>query len=121
MRFVPRFSRMLPPALWRPAVFLTALAQILLGVAPITEIRFGDDAGAHIEAAGTQLHHSHTDANCPACVGQHLLATAEPRGATLYTIARTRPHAARSATDLSGRVAGRASWSRAPPSPVLAG
>ncbi|MDP9176382.1 MAG: hypothetical protein M3O61_01755 [Gemmatimonadota bacterium] len=113
---MPRFSRMLPPALWRPAVFLAAFAQILLGVAPITEIRLGDDAGAHIEAAGTQLHHSHTDANCPACVGQHLLTTAEPRAATHYAIVRARPHAARSATDLSGRVAGRASWSRAPPS-----
>lgn len=107
---------MLPPALWRPAVFLAALAQILLGVAPITEIRSGDDAGAHVESAGTRLHHSHTDANCPACVGQHLLATAEPRTAAHYAISGAKPHAARSAIDLSGRIAGRASWSRAPPS-----
>jgi hypothetical protein len=112
---------MLPPALWRPAVFLAALAQVFLGVAPIAELRLGDDVRAHVEAAGTQLHHAHSEANCPASLAQHLLASAEPRAAARFAIARAIPHAARSATDLNGRVAGRASWSRAPPAPVLAG
>ena len=42
---------MLPPALWRPAVFLAALAQVFLGVAPIAEIQLGNDVRAHVEAA----------------------------------------------------------------------
>ncbi len=121
MTFVPRFSKMLPPALWRPAVLLAALAQVVLGVAPIAETARGVNAAAHVEAAGTQLHHAHDDANCPACVAQHLLASAEPRHADPLAIGRVTPNTARSATDLSGRIAYRAGWSRAPPSPFLAG
>ncbi len=116
MSFVPRFSKMLPPALWRPAVFLAALAQIILGVAPLAETALGVNTAAHVEAAGTQLHHAHNDANCPACVAQHVLASAEPRHADPFAIGRVTANAARSATDLSGRIADRATWSRAPPS-----
>ena len=116
MTFVPRFSKMLPRALWRPAVFLAALAQLVIGVAPIAETALGVNAAAHVEAAGTQLHHAHNDANCPACVAQHILAATEPRHSDPFAIKRVTANAARSATDLNGRVADRATWSRAPPS-----
>ena len=60
------------------AGILAGAAQMLLGSAALGEVRFGPDASAHIESAGTSLHHAHNDANCVACVSQHILVGAEP-------------------------------------------
>jgi hypothetical protein len=60
------------------AGILAAAAQVLLVSAVLGEARFGPDAQAHVESAGTSIHHAHDDANCVACVSQHLLAGAEP-------------------------------------------
>jgi hypothetical protein len=78
MRFVPHFSRLLPPFLWRPAVFLAALAQLAVGLAPLAELRDTSNASAHVEAQGIALHHAHNEATCIACAAQHLMAGAIP-------------------------------------------
>lgn len=78
MTFVPRFSRLLPPVLWRPAVFLAALAQIAVGLAPLADVREGSNAAAHVEANGITLHHAHDESTCIVSVAQHLLSGAVP-------------------------------------------
>jgi hypothetical protein len=78
MTFVPR-SRILPRALWRPALFFFAVSQFLLAFAPLLEGRQGPDARAHVEEAGTTLHHAHNDADCAACIARGLLASADPQ------------------------------------------
>ena len=75
MIFVPQ-SRILPRALWRPAIFFFAVAQFFLAFAPLMEGRFGADARAHVELAGTSTHHAHNDADCAACTARGLLASA---------------------------------------------
>jgi hypothetical protein len=77
MMFVPT-SRMLPRALWRPAILFFAVSQFVLAFAPLMEGRFGPDARAHVEQAGTNLHHAHNDADCAACTARGLMAAAEP-------------------------------------------
>lgn len=76
MMFVPT-SRMLPRALWRPAIFFFAVAQLVLAFAPLMEGRFGPDARAHVEEAGTNIHHAHNDADCAACTARALMASSE--------------------------------------------
>jgi hypothetical protein len=80
MTFVPH-SRILPRALWRPALFFFAVAQFLLAFAPLLEGRQGPDARAHVEEAGTTLHHAHNDSDCAACIARGLLASADPQSA----------------------------------------
>lgn len=77
MTFV-RTSKILPRALWRPAIFFFAVAQFVLAFAPLMEGRFGPDARAHAEEAGTNIHHAHSDAGCAACTARDLMAAAEP-------------------------------------------
>jgi hypothetical protein len=74
MTFVPH-SRILPRALWRPALFFFAVAQICLSFAPLFEPD-GPNARAHVEEAGTTLHHAHNEADCAACAARGLLANA---------------------------------------------
>ena len=69
MTFV-RTSKILPRALWRPAIFFFAVAQFVLAFAPLIEGRFGPDARAHVEQDGTNVHHAHNDADCAACTGR---------------------------------------------------
>src|SRR5215212_5569176 len=78
MTFVPH-SRILPRALWRPAMFFFVVAQIFLSFAPVLEGRQGPNARAHVEEAGTTLHHAHNDADCAACVARGLLSSADPQ------------------------------------------
>lgn len=80
MTFVPQ-SRVLPKVLWRPALFFFTVAQLLLAFAPLLEGRQGPDARAHVEEAGTTLHHAHNDADCAACIARGLLASADPEPA----------------------------------------
>jgi hypothetical protein len=77
MIFVPG-SRILPRTLWRPAIVFFTIAQIVLAFAPFLEGRFGPDARAHVEEAGTNAHHAHNDANCVACTARDLMAASEP-------------------------------------------
>lgn len=59
------------------AAAVAAAAQILIAAAPLAEAGSGPDSGAHVEVAGTNLHHAHDEATCAACVSQHLLAASE--------------------------------------------
>jgi len=121
MRFVPRFSRLLPPFLWRPAVFLAALAQLAVGLAPLAELRDSSNASAHLEAQGIALHHAHDEATCIACAAQHLMAGAIP-GARLEPVVI---HAANGVLAMSREIPASSlrptRRSRAPPETDLAG
>lgn len=77
MTFVPH-SRVLPRALWRPAIFFFAVAQIFLAFAPLIDGGQGPNASSHVEEAGTTLHHAHNDADCAACAARSLMASSEP-------------------------------------------
>jgi hypothetical protein len=57
-------------------MFLIAVAQLFLAIASFTEGRFGADARAHFESAGTSAHHAHNEADCAACAARGLLAMA---------------------------------------------
>jgi hypothetical protein len=45
----------------------------------LLEGRQGPDARAHVEEAGTTLHHAHNDSDCAACIARGLLASADPK------------------------------------------
>jgi len=62
---------------WRPALLLVFLAQLALAVTPLLEGRDGPDAKAHVEEAGTAIHHVHDEAYCSACTVRHLLASSD--------------------------------------------
>lgn len=66
------------------AAAVAAAAQILLAAAPLAEASFGPDSSAHVEVAGTDLHHGHDEATCAACVSQHLVAASEPVRSARY-------------------------------------
>ena len=117
MTFVPH-SRVLPRALWRPAMLFFALAQILLAFTPLLEAGLGPDARAHIEEAGTTLHHAHSDADCSACTARGLLASSDPARPELPAFSR------QSSEPIQSRVpSAQSAWalhrhSRAPPALV---
>jgi hypothetical protein len=71
-----RRPHVLPSALWLPAICFLIVAQLALGFASLTEGRFGADARAHVETAGTNVHHAHNTADCVACAARGLLAVA---------------------------------------------
>jgi hypothetical protein len=63
--------------LMQKAALLVAMAQILVGVGPLLEVDIRD-AYSHVETTGVQLHYSHDDAACAACVIRQMLGSAEP-------------------------------------------
>src|SRR4051812_3860968 len=68
-------SKLSKRASWRPALLLVFLAQLVLVFTPLLEGRGGPDARAHVEEAGTRIHHAHDEADCSACTVRHLLAS----------------------------------------------
>jgi len=64
-------------AIWKPAIWLVFIAQLVLVLTPLIEGRDGPDARAHVEQAGTRIHHAHDEAYCSACTVRHLLASSE--------------------------------------------
>jgi hypothetical protein len=97
------------------AGILAGAAQLMLGTAALGETRFGPDASAHVESAGTSLHHAHDEAKCVACVSQHILAGAEPSrpGDVLVIASIIRPRTI--VTSADSRVPRFFSKPRAPP------
>ena len=77
MIFVPR-SKLLPRSLWRPALLFFSLAQVMLALAPLAEARTAGLARAHVEEAGTSLHHAHNEADCVACAAREILSSSDP-------------------------------------------
>lgn len=65
-------------ALSRAAISLFAAAQLCLVLASFSEGRFGADARAHVEAAGTSVHHAHDEGGCAACTARALLSSFQP-------------------------------------------
>jgi len=84
-----RSFRVFPRALGRAAVYAVAIAQMVLGIAPIIDGRAGPDARAHIEASGTKLHHAHDETDCAACLARHLLAATEIERPQAVTVVRS--------------------------------
>ncbi|HLE56114.1 MAG TPA: hypothetical protein VJB15_03460 [Rhodothermia bacterium] len=76
------------------AAAVATAAQLFLSAAAFAEVRFGPDVQAHVEAAGTSLHHAHDEANCAACVSQHILSTAEPGRTARFAIVTSAAHPA---------------------------
>ena len=70
----------------RSAVFLYAVAQLCMGVAAVSEGRYGADARSHVEAAGTSTHHAHDEANCAACASRALLSFPGRAGSTIVEV-----------------------------------
>lgn len=66
-----------PKFLMRKAALLVAVAQMVVGVGPLLEVGVRD-ASSHVEATGVQLHYSHDDSTCAACVTRQILGGAEP-------------------------------------------
>ena len=114
MPFVPRSSTF-KSALWRPAMFFFAVAQIMLAFAPLAEARRGSDSAAHVEDAGISLHHAHNEAECTACIARVLLATSAPAGRetlAITVVKASNPGATSNALTSVGIASSR---SRAPP------
>lgn len=97
------------------AAALAGAAQLFLATAPLGEVRFGADERAHIEAAGTSLHHAHDEATCAACVSQHILSTAEPGRTARFAIVASAPHPQTAALLADSRAQWFFTRSRAPP------
>lgn len=57
--------------------FLAGLGQLVMVLSGTIESWRGPDTSAHVEAHGTQLHHAHDEATCPACIVQALHAKPE--------------------------------------------
>src|SRR5215217_575179 len=115
MTFVPH-SRILPRSLWRPAMFFFAVAQIFLSFAPVLEGRQGPNARAHVEEAGTTLHHAHNETDCAACIARGLLSASHPQSLAadaFFSNASASPRAASMSLSSAWSVLAR---SRAPPS-----
>lgn len=109
---------MLPRALWRPAIFFFAVAQFVLAFAPLLEGRFGPDARAHTEAAGTNIHHAHNDADCAACTARDLMAAAEPAAKGVIFASSTALSPVTLTNRAHGQSQSRTTQPRAPPAVV---
>ena len=97
------------------AAAFAAAAQLFLAAVPLGEARFDADEKAHVEAAGTSLHHAHNEATCAACVSQHILSTAEPGRIARFTLVTDAAHLTTTALRFDSRARWFFARSRAPP------
>jgi hypothetical protein len=68
---------------------LAALGQLAVSViAPLGEVRTGQSAPAHVEAAGTNQHFAHNEATCVACTASTLVSLPSVARAVVAAIAR---------------------------------
>ena len=61
---------------------LAGIGQLVMVLAGTIESWRGPDASSHVETRGTQLHHAHDEATCPACIVQSLHARPERSSAS---------------------------------------
>ena len=101
------------------AAALAAAAQVSLVGAPLAEGRLGPDAVAHIETAGTRLHHAHDEATCAACVSQHLLSSSEPTRSEGLVLAASSSPPGDAVRDAISRAQLLSTRSRAPPTAAV--
>lgn len=71
MRNSPRLATFRRRLLWFGAA-AAVVVQLGLTLAPIAEALVGQDAAAHVEAAGTSTHYAHNDATCATCQARTL-------------------------------------------------
>ena len=90
-----------------------AIAHVLLAFAPLAEVGVG--AAAHVEDAGTAIHHTHDEAGCSACVARVLLDSTELADRTTLFFASSAIGPDDVAVSAGGPRAPGANFSRAPP------
>ena len=105
-------------SIMRKAAVVLAATQVMLGGAPFAES--ASRATAHVEAAGVQLHHAHTEELCIACAALRIFDGASP--ATPAALVASEESAVTVATSetLDQRLIRGRTRSRAPPSAILA-
>ena len=101
------------------AATIAAAAQVSLVGAPLAEGRLGPDAVAHVETAGTRLHHAHDEATCAACVSQHLLSGSEPARSERLILVRSSSPPRDAVRDAISRAQIFFTRSRAPPTAAV--
>ena len=99
----------------KPGMLLVLLAQLVLVLTPLLEGRGGPDARAHVEEAGTQIHHAHDEAYCSACSVRHLLASSAVLPPSDILTVLTAHTSAAERTQIFRAVASLTTRSRAPP------
>ena len=76
------------------------------------------DARAHVEEAGTQIHHAHDEALCSACTVRHLLASSSVLPPDEIQIVHRAQAGAVDRTEALRAVASSTTRSRAPPAQI---
>jgi hypothetical protein len=99
-------------------LLLVLLAQLVLVFTPLLEGRGGPDARAHIEEAGTRIHHAHDEAYCSACTVRHLLASSAVLPPDEIASGHTAQTGAVERTEIIRAVASPTTRSRAPPAQI---
>jgi len=103
----------------RKAALVVAATQIMLGTAPLTESEVRS-ASAHVEAAGVDLHHAHSEETCIACVAFKAFGDAHPSERDAPLTLQTIRGAVALSDGFDSRLANSPARSRAPPSVLLA-
>ena len=98
----------------RKAAVMLAATQIMLGTAPLTESE-SRGAGAHVEAAGVDLHHAHNEETCIACVAFKVFGGAELAPRAPLVESAISAVATASSSSFDPRLASGPPRSRAPP------
>ena len=102
----------------RKAALVVAATQIMLGTAPLTESEVRSTS-AHVEAAGVDLHHAHSEETCLACVAVKVLGGANP-GRGTHPVGEERSTVRTDVADkFDPRLANGPPRTRAPPATIL--
>jgi hypothetical protein len=102
----------------RKIALVVAATQIMLGTAPLTESEVRSTS-AHVEAAGVDLHHAHSEETCIACVAFKAFGDAQPNAGSPLFIAQELRVAVALSDDFDSRLANGPPRSRAPPGAIL--
>ena len=105
-------------SIMRKAAVVLAATQIMLGGAPFAES--GSRTTPHVEAAGVQLHHAHTEELCIACAALRVFDGAAPAQPASIAASLASAVAFAAFENVDQRLAKGPTRSRAPPSTFLA-
>lgn len=104
-------------SMMRKAAVVLAATQIMLGGAPFAES--ASRATPHVEAAGVQLHHAHTEELCIACAALRIFDGASPGSPASLVPSEASAVAIANSKNVDQRLARSPTRSRAPPSTIL--
>jgi hypothetical protein len=102
----------------RKIALVVAATQIMLGTAPLTESE-ARSTSAHVEAAGVDLHHAHSEETCIACVAFKAFGDAQPTERSAPFVLQEIRVAVALSDSFDSRLAHGPPRSRAPPSAIL--